>query len=380
MASEAEELGYVLSAVYDAAVEREAWGEALRRLTGFLGAHGASVVFEHFRPRNGSFAHDHGMADEFRHSYATHYAALNPLSVIGLTFEADDVFSISDLMPPEQFRATPFYREWMAPQGFADAIVVYLERTIDSYAVVLVRAHTGEPDEIARMRSRLAVVVPHLRRAARIGRLLEANGSALGALDAALSTLSAAVFLVGTDAQVVYRNAAADRMLGNERPVRLLAGRLAAAEPRAARLLADAIATSGRSDGAVCESSIDLASGGTGSWWATVIPLVPHGARARLEAFGASAAVFIAPADAALAAGIPSIAAQYGLTRAEVRALNALISHDDIASASRALGVSTATVKSHLAAIYTKTGLSRQVDIIKLLAGRAGLAALAVPQ
>ncbi len=374
VSSEAEELASVLSAVYDAAIERNAWGEALRRLSGFIGANGASVVFEHFRPRNGSFAHDHGMADEYRQSYATHYAALNPLSLIGLTFDAEEIFSIGDLMPPDQFRATPFYREWMAPQGFADAIFVYLERTVDSYAVVLARAERGEQDEIARMRSRLALVVPHLRRAARISRLLEGSDSAIGAMDATLSALSAAVFLVGTDARVAYRNAAADHLLTDERPVRLQGGRLTATEPRAARLLAEAIATSGRPDGFGTKANIDLANDGLGSWRATVIPLVPHGARARLEAFGASAAVFISPAEVELAAGIPAIAAQYGLTKAEARALDALIAHGDTASASRALGISTATVKSHLAAIYAKTGLSRQVDIIKLLAGRASLA------
>jgi DNA-binding CsgD family transcriptional regulator len=375
---EAEELGELLAAIYDAAVDRDAWAEALRQLTAHLGAHGTSVVFEHFRPRNGSFAHDHGMADEFRQSYATHYAALNPLSVIGLTFEAEDIFSIGDLMPPEQFRETPFYREWMAPQGFADAICVYLERTIDSYALLLVRAQKGEPEEIARIRSRLRLVVPHLRRAARIGRLLEASGNALGAMDATLSTLSAGVFLVGVDAQLAYRNAAADRLLASEGPVRLNGGRLTTGEPHMARVLADAIATSARLDGTGSSASIDLASDGDGCWRVTIIPLVPYGARARLEAFGATAAVFIAPAEAALEAGIPSIAAQYGLTKAEARALNALIGHEDIASASRALGVSTATLKSHIAAIYAKTGLSRQVDIIKLLAGRGGLTSLAI--
>ena len=65
------------------------------------------------------------------------------------------------------------------------------------------------------------------------------------------------------------------------------------------------------------------------------------------------------------------IAHHYKLTPSELRVLNAVVEVDGggVRAIADALGVSQATVKTHLYHIFEKTGVRRQIDLVKLVAG-----------
>jgi DNA-binding CsgD family transcriptional regulator len=62
----------------------------------------------------------------------------------------------------------------------------------------------------------------------------------------------------------------------------------------------------------------------------------------------------------------------YGLTPAELRVLAAVSEFDGIAAVADAVGISQATVKTHLQRVFAKTGTNRQTELIKLVAAHAG--------
>jgi DNA-binding CsgD family transcriptional regulator len=51
-----------------------------------------------------------------------------------------------------------------------------------------------------------------------------------------------------------------------------------------------------------------------------------------------------------------------------MRTLDRLVAGDTLAEAAQALGVALATVRTHLAHIFEKTGTSRQAELIRLAA------------
>lgn len=57
----------------------------------------------------------------------------------------------------------------------------------------------------------------------------------------------------------------------------------------------------------------------------------------------------------------------FDLSGATARVAQAYLHVDSVKDAARALGISTNTVKSHLAAIYERTGCSRQSQLVRLL-------------
>ena len=64
-----------------------------------------------------------------------------------------------------------------------------------------------------------------------------------------------------------------------------------------------------------------------------------------------------------------SIAQRYGLTAGELRVLKAVLEVNGVRAVAERLGLSQATVKTHLHNLFRKTGTSRQSDLVKLVAG-----------
>jgi DNA-binding CsgD family transcriptional regulator len=51
----------------------------------------------------------------------------------------------------------------------------------------------------------------------------------------------------------------------------------------------------------------------------------------------------------------------------ELRVLTAIVDIRGVANVADALGISSETVKTHLAHVYEKTGVNRQADLVKLV-------------
>ena len=59
----------------------------------------------------------------------------------------------------------------------------------------------------------------------------------------------------------------------------------------------------------------------------------------------------------------------YRLTPRELRVLLSLVEVGGVPDVARVLGISEATVRTHVARVFDKTGASRQVDLVKIVAG-----------
>ena len=80
---------------------------------------------------------------------------------------------------------------------------------------------------------------------------------------------------------------------------------------------------------------------------------------------------------AALEAFSPSevIGTMYKLTPTELRVLLAIVDIGGVPEVAAALGVAATTIKTHLSRLFQKTGVGRQADLVKLVAGFSTLLA-----
>jgi DNA-binding CsgD family transcriptional regulator len=63
------------------------------------------------------------------------------------------------------------------------------------------------------------------------------------------------------------------------------------------------------------------------------------------------------------------VARTFGLTPAELRVLQTIVEVGGVPETAQTLGVAETTVKTHLYRVFSKTGASRQADLVKLAAG-----------
>jgi DNA-binding CsgD family transcriptional regulator len=85
----------------------------------------------------------------------------------------------------------------------------------------------------------------------------------------------------------------------------------------------------------------------------------------------AAAALFVYEATRGVPAPLEIVTGLYRLTAGEVRVLAALAEITGVARIATALGISEATVKTHLQNLFAKTGVRRQSELLKLLARHA---------
>jgi DNA-binding CsgD family transcriptional regulator len=188
-----------------------------------------------------------------------------------------------------------------------------------------------------------------------------------------LDRLAAAVILVDGEARIVFVNAAARNMLDGGLILRNARGRLRAVDARADRLLREAFAAAAGGDAAIGVRGIDAHVAGSNGdrWLANVLPLT-SGARERTGvSHAAVAALFLRRAEIDTPSSMQVMADLYRLTPAEIRVLHGVAAIGGVPAVADALGISEATVKSHLQSLFDKTGSRRQADLVKLLAAHA---------
>jgi DNA-binding NarL/FixJ family response regulator len=82
-----------------------------------------------------------------------------------------------------------------------------------------------------------------------------------------------------------------------------------------------------------------------------------------------ASAVFIRQTAPDAPPPLEAIAKLYKLTASEVRVVDALLKVSGVKAMAEMLGLSQATVRTHLHNVFQKTGTRRQSELVKLLAG-----------
>ncbi|MFL9826704.1 hypothetical protein [Rhodoplanes sp. SY1] len=241
--NELEQVFRLIERIYDASLDASLWPDVLHHACYFVQGCTANLFFQDIVTQKVVVFHSWGEDLHYRQLYFERYAPLNPLFPASSFLEVGTVHAVNDIMPLDEFRTSRLYQEWVQPQGILDVLYSNLERTATGAAALAIRRLERDRLFDDSAKARFALLVPHVRRAASIGKVIDFHRTNEVALSAALDRLTAAVLLVTSDARPVYLNAAelripdpACRVPRTARPTR------AAAVARAASTVAVAVA------------------------------------------------------------------------------------------------------------------------------------------
>lgn len=365
------ELSDLIGAIHDCALEPGRWQQTLGRICSALNCVAGQlylVARETDRPRfAASFNEPPEATRLLLERYGPEAAAFNRLSVKGWSGRVDEPVVLSRSPHAHELFGSRFYREWARPLGYCDGISVLVLQEDRSFGMLAAARHERVGLVSEREVSLMKLLSPHLRRAVAIGDLLDMRELQVETLGAALDGLSAGVALVAADATILHANEVARSMFEGGGPIRSVRGRLAARQTDASVALWTAIA--GAAGPEIGREGVGLALTSTGEPRAVahVLPLAATGARGR-PLPRAAAAVFVTGSSSEGAALPESVARSFGLTRAETRLLRRLLQGGTLVAAAAAIGIGEATAKTHLARIFAKAGVSRQAELVALIA------------
>jgi len=371
--AEPQTLSDLIGSIYDAALDPTLWPAALRGCRHFVGGASCCLYSKTLRGIGAEhYFNDGGIDQDYRRTYFERYVPLDPTNAGHVFAELGQPVTLRDLFSAEEFAETRFYREWIRPQGFIDFVAAPIEKAGNwAMMISIFRSGADGPvDEEARERMRL--LVPHVRRAALISRLIDSATSRVAGMESALDGLAAGVVLVDAAGRIVHANTSGAAMLTKGQAIVSRQGRLGAVSRDVATALDEAIVAAAAGDSAVGTHGVSIPiDTGEARFVAHVLPL-PEGSRRTL--YGerrAAVGVFVTEARLDAPGAAELIAKTFGLTLAELRVLIGITQVGGVGEAAISLGISEATVKTHLQRVFSKTGAARQADLVKLVAGYA---------
>lgn len=347
----------MIDRLYEAALIPEKWPQILDDLAAVAGAAGATLIssdMNDFRyissPGFGDF-----MADFLAGGWSQHNTRLPAL----LNARHAGFIVEEDVFTPEEIESNKMIREFLRPRGLGwatgtaftvptgDTLVVTIERRFDKGPVP--RSAVAALDGLR----------PHLGRSALMSARLQLER--IKATVTALSLLGLPAAVLSRSHRVIAANPLLEAMI--PRVLMDRRERVTLADPQADRLLLNALARPHRAT----PLSVPVAAQEPDP--ALVLHLVPVLGDARNVFVDAAFVLVVTPVEPARITDAEVIQALFDLTASEARVARGIaqgITIDDLAERH---GVSAGTVRNQIKAIFAKTGVSRQVDLVRLLSG-----------
>lgn len=351
--------------IYDAGLEPDQWPDVLARCRDFVGGLGADILIQGVGVDSGYLCYQDGQySAEHLQSYFGEYVALDVAAQARLVAPVGQAIAAVDVEDLSEIYDSRFYQEWAAPQHTNDYLAAPIARTNGQVVLFGISRHEDQGPIDGTFRGLMGLLIPHVRRAARVTRELASAQTASSSLAESLDALSAGLFLLHADGRLVHANAAARTMLGALGPLELKAGKIGA------RSRADGPAFSALLGGG--PSTVTLRDADDGIYAAYCLPL---SAAARhnsgLDA-RASTALFVHRATFVRPQTPEIIARAYGLTISEQRVMMKIVDLGSVPDVADALGLAVPTVKTHLQHVFAKTDTTRQSELVRLVAGFSG--------
>lgn len=362
----------LVGAIYDGIAEPAQWHDALGSLCDTFSGAMALLARHDGRAADLELLASWGDAKLIT-SLADRYMGENPFVAVIPHMDVDvpmTTTSIYEIEGPDfrpRWLASALNRDWVMPNDFNDFIWLPIIKGAGRHGSLLMVTDRSRPEITADDLATFAEFSPHIRRALAVGDMLAAERQTAGLFAEALGRLNCAVLIVDASMTLLYANPAGEEAIRARGIVTTTRSTVTLQWPMARRAVEKAVHHGERSEFALGTLGLGAPlSPGQGAAIAHVLPLARRDLSMRVDA-RAAAAIFISWPDADAAAGIDAIAALFGLTAAEKRVAGQVAQGLSRPAMAEANGVLPGTVKSQLAAIFDKTGVSDQRALAALL-------------
>lgn len=372
--SSLEELSDLIARIYSCSLDPSLWHETLGDIVAAAGACCGQIGVQDPVRMKADFVVEWGIQPEYADLYAEKFIKICPFLLTPYFTDVDEVISLSEMIDRDEFRSSRFYREWCRPQSVEDFLAGIIMKSAAAYGGFSLSFPDIVDDPTRRLHRML---VPHVRRAVTIGRLLTEARSEARVSGAAIDALSAGAIFVDRTGQIVRTNPAAEAILAEGCVLRRGSdGRVVATYPPANENLRKILAAhSGSTNGAVREAGVSLAlrrSDGSAGLIAHLISNLPGPQVADLAGnHDAAFVLFVQNPDVPLIVPGKAFVDLYGITPAELRVLLGLIKGQSAKEIASDHGIGLVTVRTHIHSLLVKTGTNRQSELVRRVAASA---------
>ncbi len=357
-----EELGDLLGYLYQGCLEDPPWqtflGEVRERM-------GAQLVTLLLRPpgedKHSVMLADGGSLSAIK-SYNEGQFVLDPF----VNLPHGEVVTLQEFVGPELLINSDFYRIIMKPQGWYDFLGADLRETGELDVRFRIGRYQGARAFSESEKRWVQQLLPHLERAIRLHTRINRSEGERAVYEGAVQQLAVATFILDEQGGLLSCNELASELLSAGEIMREQEGRLEFIElsDRADfdRLVQDALQGMQHATGTVQALQLHGATGDLG----LVLRTLPVSKVVQGRGIP-SVAVFVSDPQRAAQAPLDVITSLFGFTPTEASLAMLLANGLTLDEASDELGISRNTARTHLRAVFAKTGVTRQTGLVSLI-------------
>ena len=358
----------LIQGIHAAAGSGDRWAGAVSGLRNLLRGRAAMLARHDFDSGRGEWLCESPARPAERKAYPQH-SVHNPWFLSSSEYRPGRVMTGDELIDPDLLRRTDFYRRHLEPLGLHHRLCGVILRDADIVFYVDVLRGRGQPAFDDDDRAVFASILAHLTIALANHRHLVVEHRENSAMRSIMDRMESAVLVVDEDANVLFANARAADLLEGFAGLEMRGERIAAASRSENRALRAAIADAA-ANGAGDDSSagcVTLSSPG-GAHPVAVSVLAAGNGPFRALGGPRRCAVLVAKDPRHRNGGFDccAFASLFDLTPAQGRLAALILAGHSLSDASRELGVSGNTARSHLKQVYLKTDTHSQIELVHL--------------
>ena len=358
-----ELLSFILGAIYDASLDEAGWVSCLESIRKILDANYASLIVRT------ETVDDVGLIVSAGNNQASldpgnPYIAMSPFS--GMV--PDQLVTIGDVLSEKDWRASTYYRDYCEPQGVFHVLAAdIVTRDGGVYGFRVTRPETA-PDFSRSDREFCSLLVPHIKRALNLHLSINQDRKVSTLYSHAMAQLMVGVVVLDQNGQVIESNPAATAILELKDGLRVVGKQLEASYANDNRkllgLVRDALTHPHAAKLTLTEAMSVSRPSGRLSWGLIVQSISSDQWTEGKQR--PSVAVFVRDTEGRVDPPVRLAQQLFHLTPAETALAIQLANGLSLEEAAEVLNIKRNTARAHLRSIFSKTGVRRQTELVRI--------------
>lgn len=361
-----EDFSELVGQLYQGPMENIPWVTFLNQLNRLLDSKYVTFIL---RPPSsqvdGLMVSTNGTSSEATNSYNKHFYALDPF--IGLP--NSEVVALSDYLPEAELRQSEFFRNFLEPVDVFHILGVDINTSDGAQCRLRISRGRDDPPFVSAEKTLLARFIPHLEQSIRVHMQLNRIEIERNLYAGAVDQMAVGTIILDETGKVLQTNQVAERLLQEKDGIKQVNDGLQVGSARDTqefrRLVRQAMLSqkgnqatvveamrvtrpSGRADLGIIVRSVPLAAWSEGKQCPAVV-------------------IFISDPEQQSSAPQEIVRALFDFTPAETQLAMLLANGLTLDEASEELGISRNTSRAHLRSTFSKTGVTRQTMLVRLI-------------
>ncbi|MFW0759012.1 helix-turn-helix transcriptional regulator [Pseudomonas sp. H11T01] len=278
----------------------------------------------------------------------------------------DSVFTVDDVMSSTEWEHSAYFKAFCGPNDVYHVMCADISTPDGGKLRFRITRPKRAPNFSANERALCASFLPHLRRASQLHNLLDRSESLSDLYSQAIGRLSVATLVLDESGSVLQINPVAQEILARSDGLKLVGGRLEATYPSDNRELQRLIRSAFSPDAPKSAEAMSVTRPSGLVSLGLVVESIPSLDWA--EGKGQPAAlVYIRDSVSKSLASEVVTKQLFNLTKAETALAMELTNGLSLEEAAEVLNIRRNTARAHLRSIFSKTGVRRQTELVRIL-------------